>query len=620
MASNSKSETFLQRNGYDFLLGSIAAFYVLTVPYTKVEESFNVQAMHDILYHRLNLDNYDHLEFPGVVPRTFLGALLVSLIAAPFVLTANLLHLPKFYALLIVWMALGCIILYTLRFFRHQIRNKFGHQVEAFFVILTATQFHFLFYCTRPLPNILALGLVNLAYGYWFRGRFYAALNSLIFTTTVFRCDMLLLLCPIGLQLLLECNLTSVSCCGNGSNPIWKTKKVSVWGALKHCTGMALFCIGLTILVDSIMWKRLLWPEFEVFWFNSVLNKSSEWGVNFSKSDLAGLIVNSYVLSSIASLDVVKLYSAPSHNSEFLWVVILFYFFWKSWDYSDLCFETHAFHWYFTSALPRSLLAAFPLSLFGLFVDRRVRSFTFPVLAFILLYSKLPHKELRFIISSVPIFNLSASIASNRIYNNKKKMVWNLLFLILLGLLLMSLAGTVTSFMASYWNYPSGHALKKLHGIGFHNDTDERWVHIDTFSAMNGISRFCESDFPWRYILLLSLQFANDASSTFLFGRQVVEALIMLLKYVICFLKSSMRYSKEEQISLQEFQQRNFTFLINEHPVINGFKCLFIEDGFSRVRLKPGFPPIFLVKEPKVYAHGNLENQNLFSQNWPGCP
>ncbi|KAH1241626.1 Dol-P-Man:Man(7)GlcNAc(2)-PP-Dol alpha-1,6-mannosyltransferase [Glycine max] len=644
MASNSKSETFLQRNGYDFLLGSIAAFYVLTVPYTKVEESFNVQAMHDILYHRLNLDNV-----------SCLCALLVSLIAAPFVLTANLLHLPKFYALLIVWMALGCIILYTLRFFRHQIRNKFGHQVEAFFVILTATQFHFLFYCTRPLPNILALGLVNLAYGYWFRGRFYAALNSLIFTTTVFRCDMLLLLCPIGLQLLLV---------------RWKTKKVSVWGALKHCTGMALFCIGLTILVDSIMWKRLLWPEFEVFWFNSVLNKSSEWGVNFSKSDLAGLIVNSYVLSSIASLDVVKLYSAPSHNSEFLWVVILFYFFWKSWDYSDLCFETHAFHWYFTSALPRSLLAAFPLSLFGLFVDRRVRSFTFPVLAFILLYSKLPHKELRFIISSVPIFNLSASIASNRIYNNKKKMVWNLLFLILLGLLLMSLAGTVTSFMASYWNYPSGHALKKLHGIGFHNDTDERWVHIDTFSAMNGISRFCESDFPWRYILLLSLQFANDASSTFLFGRQVVEALIMLLKYVICFLKSSMRYladcsfseqsdkelelfrisecvsystnektlpssildlnikrgrllvtySKEEQISLQEFQQRNFTFLINEHPVINGFKCLFIEDGFSRVRLKPGFPPIFLVKEPKVYAHGNLENQNLFSQNWPGCP
>ncbi|XP_019450137.1 PREDICTED: dol-P-Man:Man(7)GlcNAc(2)-PP-Dol alpha-1,6-mannosyltransferase isoform X1 [Lupinus angustifolius] len=502
MASSSSSccksgGRFMERYGYDLILGSIATFYVLMIPYTKVEESFNLQAMHDFLYHRHHLDNYDHLEFPGVVPRTFIGAFVVSIVAAPFLLITTFLHLPKFYALLIVRMALGCIVLYTLRFFRHQIRNKFGHQVEAFFVILTAIQFHLLFYSTRPLPNIVALSIVNLAYGYWFEGRFYAALNSLIFATTVFRCDMLLLLGPLGLQLLL-------------------TKDISLWGALKRCTSMALFCIGVTILVDSIMWKRLLWPEFEVFWFNSVLNKSSKWG-------------------------------------------------------------THAFHWYFTSALPRALLAAYPLSLFGLLVDRRVRSFTFPVLAFILLYSKLPHKELRFIISSVPIFNLSASIAANRIYNNRKKIIWNFLFLIMLGLLLLSLAGTITTFMASYWNYPSGHALKELHGVAdYHNDTDEQWVHIDTFSAMNGISRFCESDFPWRY-------------------------------------------SKEEQISLQELKHRNFTFLINEHPVINGFKCLFAEDGFSRILFKFGFPPIFVVKEPKVFVHGNLGHKDIFSKNWPGC-
>lgn len=155
----SKSPQFLRSHGYDLLLGSIAAFYVFAVPYTKVEESFNIQAMHDILYHRHRLENYDHLEFPGVVPRTFIGALIVSILASPIVVVINLLQLSKIYALIAVRLVLGCVVLSTLRFFRIQVRHKFGHQVEAFFVLLTALQFHMLFYCTRALPNILALAL-----------------------------------------------------------------------------------------------------------------------------------------------------------------------------------------------------------------------------------------------------------------------------------------------------------------------------------------------------------------------------------------------------------------------------------------------------------------------------
>ncbi|KAH9299843.1 hypothetical protein KI387_031525, partial [Taxus chinensis] len=141
----------------DALLIAIAVIHVFLAPYTKVEESFNVQAMHDILYHRHHLEKYDHFEYPGVVPRTFIGAFTISFLASPFVAVINAFKLPKLYGLLIVRLVLGSIMLASLHHFRMQVRRKFGEQVSSFFAIMTALQFHLLFYCTRPLPNIFSL-------------------------------------------------------------------------------------------------------------------------------------------------------------------------------------------------------------------------------------------------------------------------------------------------------------------------------------------------------------------------------------------------------------------------------------------------------------------------------
>ncbi|KAF9625685.1 hypothetical protein IFM89_025703 [Coptis chinensis] len=323
-------------------------------------------------------------------------------------------------------------------------------------------------------------------------------IHGQIFATVVFRCDMLPLIGPIGLELLLK-------------------KLISPWKAFKTCISFGLLCIGLTVIVDTVMWKKVTWPEFEVLWFNSVLNR----------------VLNGVHMHSIGTSLQLFLVHCLQHILSFC---LAFYLIGES------CGTFCQF----------SCLFCFTLS----FLTR----------------------SLSFIIGAVPMFNLSAAVAASRLYNNRKKAVWKWFYLIMLGSLLISLGCSGITLMASYENYPSGHALKVLHQIAYEtNKKVDQWVHIDTYSAMNGISRFCERTAPWRY-------------------------------------------SKEEGISIQEFCLRNFTYLLNEHSEIEGFKCLYASHGFSRARLQVGLPPIVLLKEPKVYIHGNIGNQGINNSSWPGCP
>lgn len=144
-------------------------FYVICCPYTKVEESFNMQALFDLTNFGTNFSSYDHLEFPGVVPRTFIGSIIIAGLTLPISMLISHLQWPVLYNQIAARCVLGIVSWISFVHFRNGVKQKFGERASQLTGVLTAFQFHICFYMSRTLPNVFALILCLNAFAFWLK-------------------------------------------------------------------------------------------------------------------------------------------------------------------------------------------------------------------------------------------------------------------------------------------------------------------------------------------------------------------------------------------------------------------------------------------------------------------
>jgi alpha-1,6-mannosyltransferase len=138
-------------------------------PFTKVEESFNLHAIHDFI-HQPSLSAVahagDHVQFPGPLPRTFIGALLLGSIARvslPLFRFVGIVQ-SKFAEQIFVRALLAIFNSSSLVYFGLCTRFVFGDFLSVFMLLLSASQFHLAFYASRTLPNMFAFPFGSLIF------------------------------------------------------------------------------------------------------------------------------------------------------------------------------------------------------------------------------------------------------------------------------------------------------------------------------------------------------------------------------------------------------------------------------------------------------------------------
>ena len=97
---------------------------------------------------------FDHFAFPGAVPRSFIGPLLLAGVSQGPIAVLGFQH-----AQFVVRAFLGMFNAVCLATFASAVKSAFGEWAGRWFVMLMCSQFHVMYYASRTLPNMFAFGL-----------------------------------------------------------------------------------------------------------------------------------------------------------------------------------------------------------------------------------------------------------------------------------------------------------------------------------------------------------------------------------------------------------------------------------------------------------------------------
>lgn len=462
---------------YLFLL----AFHGLVVPFTKVEESFNLHAIHDFIYYSplKDLAKFDHMTFPGAVPRSFIPGFIIGMIVKMIQKFAH--FTTKVESLFVIRATIGLMNWLGWVYLRESLKKELKRadireekelsvkeklkrgatlasskgkskkqqpvpvvkrdttdgstssdshwSLTFWFFLISGSQFHLVYYSTRTLPNFLALPLTNFAFGKLFRGEFETAILILSFIAVILRIEIVALVLSLGFV-------------------CYFYKKLTIQQLVRAGLKGALVGILLSGVVDSYFWQRFTVPEIESFIFNVIYGKSSEWGVSPWYEYFTRAAFKLFIIPYVPLLALVCTFKDPTSNKT----------------------------------IKISLLSS---------------------LLFVTILSFQGHKEWRFIAYVIPLINISAATQCSTFTSRAFRTRWNWykpLISLIIGCSFVTLILTTFWLEVSYFNYPAGQIMistqEKIVSSFNNGEIPQHYgtkgadviIHTDTYVNGNGAS------------------------------------------------------------------------------------------------------------------------------------